>query len=511
MKDELVIKSALISVYNKNGLDKILKLLHHLKIDFYSTGGTEEFIRKLNIPVQAVEGLTDYPSILGGRVKTLHPKIFGGILARREESSDLEDLKRYNIPTFDLVIVDLYPFEHTVASGASEDDIIEKIDIGGISLIRAGAKNFVDVCIISSPNQYNELEKILNDGSGKISLSQRRKLAKEAFLTSYHYDQHIFNYFNKSTPSLNIPNTLNLGEPIIELRYGENPHQKGFFQGKFDDLFEKIHGKDLSYNNMVDLDAGVQLMSEFTLPTFAILKHNNPCGIATAESILFAWKSALQGDPISAFGGVLISNRTIDYNTAEAINTLFFEVLVAPNFEPEALKLLMEKKNRILLQQKHQKFLKTHFKSLLNGFIYQDMDQSMENNSSWKLVSKRGLNESEIVDLSFGLKIVKHTKSNAIVITKNHQMIGIGVGQTSRVDALNQAIAKAGQFGFDLNGSSMASDAFFPFPDCVEIAAKAGITSIIQPGGSIKDLESIKACDENEVSMVLTSVRHFKH
>lgn len=504
MKDEITIKSALVSVYYKDGLEKIIKLLHKNQVEIYSTGGTEKFIKDLGVPVTAVEDLTHYPSILGGRVKTLHPKVFGGILNRRDDFSDQEELKKYEIPNLDLVIVNLYPFQETVNSGASNEDIIEKIDIGGISLIRAGGKNFADVCIVPSPEEYSFLETILEIQNGISTLEQRRQLAGRAFQVSSSYDQAIQDYF------LGNEEMVRLGSRS-ELRYGENPHQKGYFFGNFSHLFEKLHGKELSYNNLVDLDAGIHLMDEFKEPCFAILKHNNPCGLATRTQILDSYISALACDPVSAFGGVLFSNRTINLVTAEEIHKLFFEVLVAPDFEPEARKLLEEKKNRILLIRKETELPKFHIKTLLNGFIGQDMDKSMEEEIHWKQVSLKKPEPDEIQDLGFALKIVKHTKSNAIILAKNHQMIGIGLGQTSRVDALNQAITKALHFGFDLKGSVMASDAFFPFPDCVEIVAEAGISSIIQPGGSIKDQDSIQACDDRGISMMFTSVRHFKH
>ncbi len=512
--DKILIKSALISVYDKTGLETLIKQLHSLSVTLFSTGGTEKFILELGVPVKSVEELTSYPSILGGRVKTLHPKVFGGILGRREDSSDAEELAHYEIPTFDLVIVDLYPFQETVRAKATKEEIIEKIDIGGISLIRAGAKNFKDVCIISSKSQYSGLENILTKQKGESTYSQRKQFASEAFLISSTYDRAIFEYFD----SLHVeergvaPEKIPVENPSkIELRYGENPHQKGYFEGDFFSIFEKLHGKELSYNNMVDMDAGIRLVQEFDEPTFAILKHNNPCGFASSQNILNAWKSALACDPVSAFGGVLISNRNIDIAIAHEINPLFFEVFIAPSFESEALKILEGKKNRILLVQKHANLPETQFKSLLNGIIYQDSDLSIENIPSWKLVTTQKPSEQESSDLLFALRIVKHTKSNAIVLAKNNQMIGVGVGQTSRVDALYHALAKARHFGFELNGAVMASDAFFPFPDCVEIAAKAGIKAIIQPGGSIKDQDSIQASNLYQVSMVFSAVRHFKH
>ncbi len=473
----------------------------------YSTGGTQEFIEKLGVAVTPVESLTSYPSILGGRVKTLHPKIFGGILSRRELQSDIAQLEEYEIPEIDLVIVDLYPFEETVASGASEESIIEKIDIGGISLIRAAAKNFNDVVIISSKKEYSFLfEKVLVAQEGTSTLTDRKMLAVRAFDTSSHYDAAIFNYFDTAE---------NVFKQSIQqssiLRYGENPHQKGVFYGNLDEMFTKLSGKELSYNNLLDVDAAVSLIAEFTETTFAILKHNNACGIASRSKLADAWKDALAGDPTSAFGGVLITNSKLDAATAEEINKLFFEVIIAPSYDEKALEILKLKPNRIILIQKAVKLSPKSFRTLLNGVIEQDKDLKTETISDMQTVSKVSPTKDEQRDLEFANKIVKHSKSNTIVLAKNNQLLASGVGQTSRVDALEQAIVKANKFGFDLNGSVMASDAFFPFPDCVEIAHKAGINSVIQPGGSIKDKESITYCDANGMSMVLTGTRHFKH
>lgn len=501
------IKNALISVYYKDNLESVIHELNALGVKIFSTGGTQEFIEKLGVSVTPVESLTSYPSILGGRVKTLHPKIFGGILSRRELQSDLDQLEEYEIPEIDLVIVDLYPFEETVASGAEEQSIIEKIDIGGISLIRAAAKNFKDVVIVPSKNDYKNLLNILKKGKGQSTLEQRKALAASAFNVSSHYDTAIFNYFNGD-------NSIAFKQSVQNakvLRYGENPHQKGVFYGNLEEMFEQFSGKELSYNNLLDIDAAVNLISEFSETTFAILKHNNACGIASRNNLTDAWKAALAGDPTSAFGGVLITNETVDISTAEEINKLFFEVIIAPAYDPKAIELLKSKPNRIILQQKETKLASKSFRTLLNGVIEQDKDHKTETESDMKTVTKTSPSADELRDLAFANKIVKHTKSNTIVLAKNNQLLASGVGQTSRVDALKQAIVKAENFGFDLKGSVMASDAFFPFPDCVEIAHKAGINAVIQPGGSIKDKDSIAYCDANGVSMVMTGTRHFKH
>ena len=504
----LKIKSALISVFDKNGLEPIAKKLHELGVEIYSTGGTEDFLKKIGIPVIKVEDITGYPSILGGRVKTLHPKVFGGILNRSENSSDIKDIENFDIPNIDLVIVDLYPFEKTVLSGDSEENIIEKIDIGGISLIRAAAKNFKDVLCISSKDDYNEFLNILNDHNGKIELTTRRNFASKAFNISSHYDTAIFNYFNNDNTSLKL--SLKKGK---ELRYGENPHQNGIFYGDFNKMFNQLNGKELSYNNLLDVDAAVNLILEFNneIPTFAILKHNNACGLASRNSLIQAYKDALAGDPVSAFGGVLISNKKIDVQTAEQINKLFCEVVIAPSYEESSLEILKSKKNRIILLLKDSSLSKHQLRTCLNGVLKQDKDNITDTKSNLTNCTVKSPSESELNDLIFASKICKHTKSNTIVLAKNLQLISSGTGQTSRVDALKQAIEKSKNFKFDLNGSVMASDAFFPFPDCVEIAHKSGVSSVIQPGGSIKDNLSIDYCNENNISMVLTGIRHFKH
>ena len=504
----LQIKSALISVFDKNGLEPIVKKLYSLGVIIYSTGGTESFLKKLNIPVIKVENITSYPSILGGRVKTLHPKVFGGILNRSENKNDLADITKYDIPNIDLVIVDLYPFEKTVTFGESEENIIEKIDIGGISLIRAAAKNFKDVMCVSSKDDYDYFLSELTENSGKIHESLRREFAAKAFNISSHYDTAIFNYFNSG---IDVYKSSFQNGRI--LRYGENPHQKGIFYGNFDSIFNQENGKELSYNNFLDIDAAVNLMNEFAedLPTFAILKHNNACGLSTRNSLLEAYKHALAGDPVSAFGGVLISNKTINLSTAEEINKLFCEVVIAPSYDKKALKLLSSKKNRIILTKKNTKLSNDSVRTCLNGILHQDKDNITDSESNFKTCTVKHPSEKEIQDLIFASKICKHTKSNTIVLVKDKQLISSGTGQTSRVDALKQAIDKSTNFSFDLNGSVMASDAFFPFPDCVEIAHKQGISSVIQPGGSIKDDLSINYCNTNNLSMVLTGIRHFKH
>ena len=503
------IKSALISVFDKEGLAPIVQKLNEYGVTIYSTGGTETFIKNLGIAVVPVEEVTSYPSILGGRVKTLHPKIFGGILNRQDHENDVAQMQEYNIPQIDLVIVDLYPFEKTVASGAAEADIIEKIDIGGISLIRAAAKNFKDTAIVASVNEYALFLKMITDANGGTTLEQRRLLATKAFHVSSHYDSAIFNYFNAAAE-----NTLKISVDQAQvLRYGENPHQKGTFFGNFNDFFSKLHGKELSYNNLLDVDAAVNLMHEFKtdLPTFAILKHNNACGIATRKTVKQAYLDALAGDPTSAFGGVLISNTTIDTDTAQEINKLFCEIVIAPDYQTEALSILQEKKNRIILTQNNNELPTKLVRTCLNGYLVQDKDLITDSREDLKFVTKKTPTAQEIEDLLFASKISKHTKSNTIVFAKNGQLLAAGTGQTSRVDALKHAVEKAKSFQFDLNGAVMASDAFFPFPDCVELAKNAGITAVIQPGGSIKDELSITYCNENNLAMVLTGVRHFKH
>jgi phosphoribosylaminoimidazolecarboxamide formyltransferase/IMP cyclohydrolase len=501
------ISSALISVYSKKGLDDIVRKLNELGVKIYSTGGTEAFIREMGIPVTGVEQITSYPSILGGRVKTLHPKVFGGILARREVDQDRSQLQEYEIPEIDLVIVDLYPFEDTVRSGAGEQEIIEKIDIGGISLIRAAAKNFKDVLVIASMDQYQELLNLLKQEGGRTTLETRKRFAREAFNVSSHYDTEIFNYFDDGNHTALKVSSRN----SRQLRYGENPHQQGTFFGNLEDLFEQLHGKEISYNNLLDIDAAVGLISEFAETTFAIMKHNNACGLATRERLSDAWKDALAGDPVSAYGGVLITNREIDRETAEEMNKIFFEVVIAPGYGEGALEVLKQKKNRIILLQKELGMNDHLIRSVLNGVIMQERDLSTEGAQDMKLVTRREATPDELADLVFANKVVKHTKSNAIVLAKNGQLMASGVGQTSRVDALKQSIEKARHFGFDLNGAVMASDAFFPFSDSVEIACEAGIKAVVQPGGSVRDQDSVDYCNEHDMSMVFTGVRHFKH
>jgi len=504
------IASALISVFHKDGLEPIVKKLKELGVTIYSTGGTQKFINDLGIRVIPVEEVTDYPSILGGRVKTLHPKVFGGILNRQNNEGDVSEMKDFNIPQLDVVIVDLYPFEKTVSSGAEEQDIIEKIDIGGISLIRAAAKNFSDTMCVSSMEDYEEFLNIISENEGVISLANRKHFAAKAFNVSSHYDSAIFNYFNKDHHISSLKISESNGKV---LRYGENPHQRGFFFGDFDAVFDKLHGKELSYNNLLDVDAAVSLMGEFAneSPTFAILKHNNACGIAQRETIHQAYVDALAGDPVSAFGGILISNTEIDEATATEIHKLFCEVVIAPSYSEKALEVLKGKKNRILLIQKQAVFPKTTVRTCLNGVLVQDKDNKTDTLENLSNVTHNNPNESELNDLIFASKICKNTKSNTIVLVKGKQLCASGTGQTSRVDALNQAIVKANAFNFDLNGSVLASDAFFPFPDCVEIADNAGITAVIQPGGSIKDELSIRYCNEHSMAMVFTGTRHFKH
>ncbi len=501
------IKTALISVFHKDGLEDVLSVLASQDVKFVSTGGTRAFIESLGHECQGVEDLTGYPSILGGRVKTLHPKIFGGILGRRDLESDVKQIKAYDILEFDLVIVDLYPFEDTLASGAPETEIIEKIDIGGISLIRAAAKNFREVVIVASKKQYQPLVKMLNEGKGESTLADRKWFAKEAFAVSSAYDAAIFNYMDENSGTA----FRQTADGVNTLRYGENPHQKGVFYGNLSDMFDQLHGKEISYNNLLDIEAAVDLISEFDDTTVAILKHNNACGIASRDNLLTAWKDALAGDPVSAFGGIIISNKKIDVETAREINTIFFEIVIAPAYDDEALKILSEKKNRIILVQKISSKNTIQYRSLLNGVLLQDKDLSVQTAEDLKLVTNRTLQGSEEADLLFANKLVKHTKSNAIILVKNKQLLAGGTGQTSRVDALKQAIEKAQTFKFDLQGAVMASDAFFPFPDCVEIAKGVGVTAVVQPGGSIKDNLSVDYCNENDMSMVMTGIRHFKH
>ena len=502
------INSALISVYYKDGLADIVTRLTDLGVKIFSTGGTFSFIKDLGLPVESVESLTTYPSILGGRVKTLHHSVFGGILARRENIEDTVQLSKYNIPEIDLVIVDLYHFEETVAHISDEDEIIEKIDIGGISLIRAGAKNYNDVLIVSGREQYPALLNLLNSGKGETRLGERRHFAAEAFKITSNYDTTIFNYFNREAKIPVFRKSINTS---AGLRYGENPHQQGIFFGNLEEIFDKLHGKEISYNNLLDIDAAINLIDEFTETTFAIIKHNNACGVASRNNLPDAWKDSLACDPVSAFGGVIITNAAIDEITAKEIDKIFFEIIISPGYSDRALEILKHKKNRIILVKKDGVKTSSGFKSILNGVIWQEKDNNRESEAEMKPVTIRIPEPAEFEDLVFANIIVKHSKSNAIVLAKNRQLCASGIGQTSRVDALKQAIEKAHSFGFDLTGSVMASDAFFPFPDSVEIAHKAGISAIVQPGGSVKDQESIDYCSRNGVAMVFTGIRHFKH
>jgi phosphoribosylaminoimidazolecarboxamide formyltransferase/IMP cyclohydrolase len=502
------IQSALISVFYKDGLIDIVKLLHELDVKIYSTGGTFDFISGLGLPAVKVEDITSYPSILGGRVKTLHPSVFGGILARRENKSDLEQLSKYNIPEIDLVIVDLYPFEETLKSSDNEEEIIEKIDIGGISLIRAAAKNYNDVLVVSGREQYDSVLSLLKEKKGYTSVSDRRFYAAKAFQTSSHYDVTIFNYFNREALIPVFRESINTSYP---LRYGENPHQKGVFYGDPDMIFKKLHGKEISYNNLLDIDAALNIIDEFKTPTFAIIKHNNACGVACRSNAFDAFKDALSCDPVSAYGGVIVTNSNVDELIAGEIDKIFFEIIIAPGYSDSALEVLKQKKNRIILQRNDSEKMNFGFRSLLNGVLWQEKDNNTESIKEMRPVTTRIPENSEMEDLVFANIIVKHSKSNAIVIAKNRQLCASGIGQTSRVDALKQAIEKARSFGFDLQGSVLASDAYFPFADSVEIAGKAGITAIVQPGGSVRDKESIDYCSSNGVAMVFTGVRHFKH
>lgn len=502
------VKSALISVFSKEGLEPIIKKLNELNVTLYSTGGTYEFIISLGIPAITVESVTSYPAILGGRVKTLHPKVFGGILGRRNLASDIEQLNEYQIPEIDLVIVDLYPFEKTVLSTANESEIIEKIDIGGISLIRAAAKNFNDVVIIPSADEYSDLMNLLTEKEGFTSIDDRKLLAAKAFNVSSHYDTNIFNYFNKEAQ------VSVFKQSILKhnsLRYGENPHQQAIYHGNISDYFNQLNGKEISYNNMLDIDAAISLINDFEEPAFAIIKHNNACGLASRANLTDAWKDALAADSISAFGGIIICNKTIDDVTALEINNLFFEIIIAPDFEKNALELLKSKKNRIILQRKNFTLTNKQFKTILNDVIEQERDIYKESITDLQFVTNSQPDDNQIIDLLFANVLVKHTKSNAIVLVKNKQLLASGVGQTSRVDALKQAIVKAKTFGFSLEGAVMASDAFFPFADSIEIAHKEGINAVIQPGGSVRDIDTINFCNENNIAMVFTGKRHFKH
>ena len=493
------IQTALISVFDKTGIDKIVGKLHKNKVQIISTGGTQKYIESLKIPVSTVESLTEYPSILGGRVKTLHPKIFGGILYRDDKGDDLEEIKKYNLPQIDLVIVDLYPFEETVKLTNDESKIIEKIDIGGVSLLRASAKNYSKTLVVSSKNNYNEFINHMDKNNYSSDIKFRKKYASKAFAITSEYDSQIDNFFGVSS-----------GE-YPQLRYGENPHQKAIFKGDLSKIFHKINGKDLSYNNLLDIDSAINLISEFKLTTFAIIKHNNACGIASCSSVLSSYRKALMSDPLSAFGGVLISNKKVDENSAKEINKLFFEVLIAPEFDEKSLEILKEKKNRIILRMNDFISDNVSSKKLLGGYLQQDLDIAENKVENWNVVTEIKPSKKQLTDLEFANKIVKHSKSNAIVLVSGNQMISSGVGQTSRVDALKHAIEKAKTFGLKVDGSVMASDAFFPFPDCIDIAASAGVQSVVQPGGSIKDNLSIDACNKANISMVITGMRHFYH
>jgi len=508
--DKIKIKSALISVFYKDGLNEIVELLNELGVKIYSTGGTYDFIRNMGVEVQTVENLTSYPSIFGGRVKTLHPKVFGGILFRRNNENDIVEQKQYEVPQIDLVIVDLYPFEETLKQNGTEEEQIEKIDIGGISLIRAAAKNFNDVVIVASKHQYAPLLDILNEKGAKTTMEERKWFAKESFAVSSGYDTAIFNYFDKGENSY-----FRYAQDSAKiLRYGENPHQYGVFFGHFGKFFEQIQGREISYNNLLDIEAAVSLMNDFSETTFAILKHNNACGVASRKALLEAWNDALAGDPVSAFGGILVTNEIIDKETADEINKLFFEVIIARDYDVDALEILSQKKNRIILIYKQpfgQASNTVQFRSLLNGVLMQERDSTVETADDLNVVTTKQPEPDKIADLLFANKLVKHTKSNAIVLVKNRQLLASGTGQTSRVDALKQAIAKAQSFGFDLEGAVMASDAFFPFTDCVEIASAEGIKTVVQPGGSIRDKEVVDFCNEHDIAMVFTGIRHFKH
>lgn len=508
MEDNKKINSVLISVFNKTGLEPLVNEFKLQGVKIYSTGGTFEYIRSLGADPVTIESITGYPSILGGRVKTLHPKVFGGILGRRDSENDQKQMQEYEIPEIDMVIVDLYPFEQTVAQTEDESEIIEKIDIGGISLIRAAAKNFRDVLIVPSSAYYDEALNVLQANRGTVSFDNRRYFAARAFEVSSHYDVAIFNYFNRAEK---LPVFKYSASDHKALRYGENPHQEGFFYGKPDNNFEQLHGKEISYNNLLDLDAAVNLIREFEEPTVAILKHNNACGLATRADLLTCWKDALAGDPVSAFGGVIVSNEKIDPATAEEINKLFFEIILAPAYDEHALEILKSKKNRIILIDKNPALSDKLFRSALNGVLVQQRDLKTETPEDLNFVTNRKGSDEEISDLVFANKIVKHSKSNTIVLAKNKQLVSSGVGQTSRVDALKQAIEKAKSFNFELEGAVMASDAFFPFADSVEIAHKAGITAVVQPGGSIRDKDSVAYCNNNDVAMAFTGTRHFKH
>ncbi len=507
MPDQKKISAALISVYHKEGLEPVIRLLDQLGVTLYATGGTHDFIRQLGVAVVAVEDVTDYPSILGGRVKTLHPKVFGGILSRSDNREDIMQMEHYNIPSLDLVIVDLYPFKETLKAGGTHEEIIEKIDIGGISLIRAAAKNFQDVVIVPSVDDYSLLLETLQKAGGETSLDFRKKQASKAFLVSSHYDSAIQAWFQADQMNI-FSHQIKQSQ---QLRYGENPHQKGIFYGALNDVLEQLSGKEMSYNNLLDIDAAVSLVTDFSTPVTAILKHNNACGVATGGTPLQNWKSALESDPVSAFGGVIITTSELDGTVASEINKLFFEVLIAPSFTPDALSLLAEKKNRILLRLKNTNLQENQFRTILNGVLWQERDSKVETEEDLVPATNLKPTASQVQDMLFANVVVKHSRSNTIVLAKDSKLLAAGVGQTSRVDALKQAIEKAQHFGLDLRGAVMASDAFFPFPDCVEIAHSAGIKAVIQPGGSKKDQESIDYCNSNGMAMVITGTRHFRH
>ena len=500
------IQTALISTFYKDGLDVLVQSLANQGVTIYSTGGTQEFIEKMGVPVIPVDTLTGYPSILGGRVKTLHPKVFGGILSRREHPSDQQEMAQFEIPYLDLVVVNLYPFEETVASGAEEQAIIEKIDIGGISLIRAAAKNFKDTLIVSDAGQYQHTADLLNNQQGCTTLEQRKQYAAHAFHVSSHYDGAIFGYFQQEEPILKISESQGMA-----LRYGENPHQRGWYFGSLNAAFDQHAGKELSFNNLLDIDATLKLLDTFSEPTFVVVKHNNACGVASRPTVAEAWKAALEADPVSAFGGILAVNRPLDAETAREVSGIFFEVIMAPSYTDEALAILKEKKNRIILSLKPFQRNPKEVRTALTGYLVQDADAKTDAHKDLQVVTKLAPSADEVADLLFASKVCKHTKSNTIVLAKNGQLLASGTGQTSRVDALRQAISKAKSFGFSLEGAVMASDAFFPFPDCVEIAHQEGIRAVIQPGGSIKDQLSIDYCNENNMAMVFTGTRHFKH
>ncbi len=502
------IKRAIISVYLKEGLAPLLHKLAELGVEIFSTGGTYDFITQLGIKAHTIESLTGFPSILDGRVKTLHPKVFGGILARSSQLSDKQQLEEHTIPEFDLVIVDLYPFEETCRTTSDEQQIIEKIDIGGISLIRAAAKNYHDVLVVADRSLYSMLLEILNAQQGYTDVEQRKLFATQAFQVSSHYDTAIFNHFNTQKQIKAFKESIHEHVP---LRYGENPHQHAFFYGTLGDVFEQLHGKELSYNNLVDLDAAIALVQEFDQPTFAIIKHTNACGLATRPKLIDAWADALAGDPVSAFGGVLVCNQPIDSDTANEINSLFFEIILSPGYAEEGLNLLKSKKNRIILQQKSLTFRTAQFKSVLNGVLWQEKDQKKESDEDFRVVTLKNPSDAEMADLRWANRVVKHMKSNAIVLAKNKQLIGSGIGQTSRIDATLHAIEKAKAFGFDLRGAVLASDAFFPFADSIELAFEAGISAVVQPGGSVRDQQGIDSCNEHKMAMVYTGIRHFRH